>query len=143
MYCSSGHKKENEMVSLGDTAISLHTLQLQSFCSIYGGGVVKTQSAKFWPSLHWGVFLCSENSKCQVLAKFSFWGVFLGSQNSKWQVLAKFSWGGGGVFLGSQNSKCQVLATFSFSEGEGYSLVVKTQSAKFFGSFIFKGGILG
>ena len=80
MYCSSGHKKENEMVSLGDTAISLHTLQLQSFCSIYGG-VVKTQSAKFWPSLHWkGVFLCRENSKCQVLAKFSFlgWGGILG-----------------------------------------------------------------
>ena len=45
--------------------------------------------------------------------------VFLGSQNSKCQVQAKFQWGGGGVFLGSQNSKCQVLAKFQFFlEGE-------------------------
>ena len=64
----------------------------------------------------------SQNSKCQVLAKFSFGGGFLGSQNSKCQVLAKFSLGGGV----SQNSKCQVLAKFSFLwGGGGYSLVVQ------------------
>ena len=88
--------------------------------------VAKTQSAKCF---HWGrVFLGSQNSKCQVLATFSFSevrGVFFGSQNSECQVLVKFSWGKGvllgsqnwgGVFLGSQNSKCQVLAKFSLGE---------------------------
>ena len=46
MDCSSGHQKVNEMVSLGDTAISFH----------FGGysWVVKTQSTKFWPKFHWG-----------------------------------------------------------------------------------------
>ena len=41
-----------EMISLGDTAISLHTLQLQ----LFGGGgyfwLVKTQSAKFCPTFY-------------------------------------------------------------------------------------------
>ena len=48
--------------------------------------------------------------------QLSFWlgeGVFLGSQNSKCQVLANFHFGWGRVlFLGSQNPKCQVLANF-------------------------------
>ena len=60
---------ENETVSSGDTAISLHTPQLPPF----------------------------------------------------WE---------GGVVL-SQKSKCQVLPKFQFLKGEGYSWVVKSQSAKF------------
>ena len=56
-------------------------------------------------------------------------GVFLGSWNSKCQDLPKYKFSGGGegtgeVFLDSQNSKCQDLSR------EGYSWVVKTQSAK-------------
>ena len=66
----------NETVSLGDTAISLHTFQQQP-----GGG---------------GVFLGSQNSKCQELPKFQFlegggwwwwWWLFLGSQIVNW-----YSW---------------------------------------------------
>ena len=72
----------NETVSLGDTVISLHTLQLQVFLGA-------------------GVFLGSQNSKCQVLDNFSFSAGGGGRR-------------GGGVFLGSQNSKCQVLDNFSF-----------------------------
>ena len=69
-----------------DTAISLHTLQLQPL----GGGV----------------FLGSQNTKCQGLPKFELGGGggFLGSQNSNCQDLPKFELGGG--FLGSKNSKC-------------------------------------
>ena len=55
-----------------------------------------------------GVFLATQNSKSQVLTKFSFWGgrVFLATQTSKFQVLTKFSLGRG-VFLATQNSKSQ------------------------------------
>ena len=63
----------NETVSLGDTAISLHTLQLQ----FWDSWEVKTQSAKFWPSFHFwgeGVFLGNQNSECQALTKFSIGG---------------------------------------------------------------------
>ena len=110
--------------------------------------VVKIWSAKLWSSFHCvgGVFLGSQNSKCQVLANFSFsggWGgggVFFGSQNSKCQVLAKFSFSGGGggagsgqlfigggeVFLGSENSKYQVLANFSLGGGRA-SLLLKNR----------------
>ena len=60
--------------------------------------------------------------------------LILGSQNSKCQLLANFSFSGrGGVFLGSQNSKCQLLVNFSFAkfcpifhfrgEGGGYSRI--------------------
>ena len=43
-------------------------------------------------------------------------GVFLGSQNSKCQVLANFSFSTGSS-CGSQNSKCQVLVNFSLGRG--------------------------
>ena len=76
-----------ETVSLEDTAISLHTLKLQ---------------------LLWGVLsLGSQNSKCQVLANFSFWGR-------------------------------GILDYFIL--GEGYSWVVKIQSAKYCQFFISEGG---
>ena len=52
--CKIGDTQSNETVSLGDTAISLHTLPVVTF--VWGGGV----------------FLASQNSKCQVLANFSF-----------------------------------------------------------------------
>ena len=53
--------------------------------------VVKTQSAKTWPNFNFqgegGVFLGSQNSKCQVLTKFQFSGeeegLFLGSHYSR------------------------------------------------------------
>ena len=56
--------------------------------SIFRGGggyswVVKTQSAKSWPNFN-----------------FQVGAVFLGSQNSKCQVLAKFQFSGGGCILG-------------------------------------------
>ena len=41
--------------------------------------------------------------------------------------------------MGTQKSKCQILAKFSLGVGGGYSLVVKTQSAKFWPSFHFRG----
>ena len=83
------------MVSLGDTAVSLHIPQLNSKCQdllefqFSGGGGQ--------------VFCPSQNLKCQDLPKFQFpgEGVFCPSQNSKCQDLANFSFrggGGGGVF---------------------------------------------
>ena len=50
LFLGSCHKC-NETVSLADTAVSLHTFQLQWV----GGGyslLLKTQSAKFWPTFH-------------------------------------------------------------------------------------------
>ena len=49
-----GRTYKNETVSLGHVAISLDTLQVQ--LNFFGGGV----------------FLGSQNSKCQVLSNFSF-----------------------------------------------------------------------
>ena len=93
------------MVSAGYTEISLHIRPGQFQFSTWVGG---------------GVFLGSQNSKCQDLPKFQFGGgVFLGSQNSKCQDLPKFQLGGGGrLFLGSQ--KCHNLPKFQFSVGWGW-----------------------
>ena len=64
--------------------------------SIFGGGggeyswVIKTQNAKSWLNLDFqgggeeeGVFLGSQNSKCQVLTNFSFWEGILGKMVKK------------------------------------------------------------
>ena len=119
----------NETVSLEDTVIGLHTLQLQLV--IFGEGVyswlLKTQSPKFWPTFHFqvgGGFLATQNS--QVLANFSFLrgrgipgysklkvqtpgqllirggGLVLVTQNSKVPTPGQLFIGGGGVFLASQ-----------------------------------------
>ena len=66
-------KFSNEMVFLGDIAISLHTLQLNDYTSRGVGG---------WSILDY------RNSKSQVLANFSFSGKSL--------VLANFSFSGEG-----------------------------------------------
>ena len=89
------------MVSLGDTAISLHILQPP----LRGGGGV----------------LESQNPKCQDLPKFQFPrgpGV-LESQNPKCQDLPKFQFPRGPGVLESQNPKCQDLPKFQFSGGGG------------------------
>ena len=59
--------------------------------------------------------------------------VFLGSQNSKCQVQAKFQWGGGGYSWIVKTQSAKSWPNFNFW-GEGgwwYSWVLKTQSAKF------------
>ena len=99
------HTSINEMVSLGDKAISLHILQpptaTRGGCSV----LVKTQSAKSCLNLNFrggDVFCSSENSKCQNMPKFQFSGkgeVFCTSQNSKCQDLPKFQFLGEGDVL--------------------------------------------
>ena len=85
----------NETVSLGDTAISLHT-------DTPTGQTPPGKTPPLWADTPlgrhhpWADTLTTQNSKCQVLAKFKFMGG--GVLNySNYQVLAKFSWGG--VFL--------------------------------------------
>ena len=92
----------NEMVSAGDTDISLHIRPGQN----------------------------SKTSKCQDLSKFEFSGrgrgegVFWEAKTQKplsAKICLNLNLGGRGVFWGSQNSKCQVLAKFSFP-GRGCKL---------------------
>ena len=136
----------NETVSVGNIAVSLHTLLrggvllttqystchvLPKFQFFWGEeGILdysKLKSAKSWPNFNFssgGILDYSKNSKCQVLAKFQF----------------LFSWGM--IFLTTQSSKSQVLAKFQFSRG-WYSWLLKTQSPKFRPTFHFCGeGIL-
>ena len=76
------HQNLNEMVSLGDTAISLHKLQPPTAKGGGGGGVfwkVKTQSAKIWVNFNFqrGGGGCSGKSKPKVPRfQFSGGGVF-------------------------------------------------------------------
>ena len=114
--CKIGGTQSNETVSLGDTAISLHTLPVVTFL---GGGV----------------FLASQNSKCQVLANFSFseggdiHSRVVKSKSAQFWPTFRF-WEGVGVFLGSQKSKCQVMANFSFRDGRGKLLKNRVFLAK-------------
>ena len=84
----------NETVSLGDTAVSLHTF-------LGRGGyswLLITQSANFWATFHFqggGVFLATQNSKSQVLVKFSFWGFGGEGWEGRYSWLPKFPFGGG------------------------------------------------
>ena len=102
------------MVSLGDTAISLHILQPP--LAVGGGGVLESQ-----------------NPKCQDVPKFQFGGRGrggLGSQNPKCQHFPKFQFfrgaGGGRGFwkVKTQSAK---------------SCLVKIQSAKICLNFNFRG----
>ena len=106
------------MVSLGDTAISLHILQLNSKCQdllkfqFSGGGG--------------GVLSVSKLKVPQELPKFQFF------------------WGGGGgwgwgcsVPVKTQSAK--ICLHFNF-QGGGCSVLVKTQSAKIRPTFHFRGG---
>ena len=83
---------------------STSTINMPSPNQIFTGGgggyswLLKSQSAKSWPNFHFrraGVFLATQNSKCQVLTKFSFSKV------------------GGGGFLATQNSKCHSYVLWS------------------------------
>ena len=95
------------MVSLGDTAISLHILQPPL---TVGGGVfwkVKSQSAKI--CLNFNIRGWVGGGQVLVLE----------SQKPKCQDLPKFQLGGGGRVLESQNPKCQDLPKFQFQGGWG------------------------
>ena len=113
------------MVSLGDTAISLHILQLP-LTGEAGRGVfwkVKTQSAKIYLNFNFqegggGVFWEVKTQSAKICLNFNFQG---------------------GDVLGSQNPKCQDLPKFQFSGG-GMLWEVKTQSAKICLNFNFLGG---
>ena len=90
-----------------------------------------------------GEFLGSQNSKCQVLAKFQF----SGGGGYSWVVKTHStkSWPNfnlrGGLFVGSQNSKCQVLTKFQFSSGgRGVFLGSQNSGASPGQISIFKGG---
>ena len=150
------------MVSLGDTAISLHILQLP----LRGGGVfweVKTQSAKICLNFNFRGSGGVKTQSAKICLNFNFQGGVLGSQNPKCQDLPKFQFSGGvfwevktqsakiclnfnfqGGVLGSQNPKCQDLPKFQLGGG-GLWLFweVKTQSAKICLNFHFWGrGVL-
>ena len=97
------------MVSLGDTAISLHILQPPT------GGVfwkVKTQSVKIWLNFFEGGVL--ENPKCQDMAKFQFWGrgVFRKDKIQRAKIWLNFNFQGG--VLERQNPKSQDLVKLLF-----------------------------
>ena len=122
----------NEMVSLGDKAISLHILQPQ---------------LPGW----WGVDLESQNSKCQDLSKFHFTGRgVLESQNPKWKVKTQsvkiylnFNLGGGGLLWKVKTQSAKICLHFNFCGGGGVFWKVKTQSAKIYLHFNFcVGGVL-
>ena len=92
-------RQRNETVSMGDAAVSLRKLPV----GILGYSKLKVPSpGQIFILGGGGVFLATQNSKTEVLDKFSFWEgeVFLATQNSKSQLLARFSLGGG-VFLAS------------------------------------------
>ena len=107
---------------------------------------LKVQGAKIWPNFHFrgwgGLFLTTQNSKCQDLTKFSLGGgggVFLTTQNSKCRDLTKFSFWWEGLFLTTQNSKCQRSdQIFHFQVGG-----IQNSAKRFDQIFIFgMGGIL-
>ena len=151
----------NEMVSLGDTAISLHKLQppkpevpRSAQIPIFRGGVfwkvkiLKVQrSAKISIfSVHGGsgVGGCSgksKYSKCQDLSKISIRGEGCSgkSKYSKCQDLSKISiWGRGGV-LKSQNTQSAKICP-NFNLGEGCSEKSKPKVARSVQISIFGGG---
>ena len=118
----------NEMVSLGDTAISLHILQFRSVqISIFAGGRCSGKS---------------KYSEWQDLPKFQWGGCVLESQNTQSaKICLDFNFrGDGGGFWGeegysgkSKYSKCQGLPKFQFFLGGGWLGVLEsqnTQSAK-------------
>ena len=123
----------NETVSVGDTAVSLHT---------FGGGgrgiLGYSKVPKSWPNFHfrgvgWGYswlrkwggvilgLLKTRSPKSwpnfQFLATQVGWGLFLATQNSKSQVLTKFSFSGGwgGVILGYASGVGLFLATIDIN----------------------------
>ena len=102
------------MVSLGDTAISVHILQVGWGCSVPvktqsakiclnlnlgdGGSVpVKTQSAKICLNLNfWGAGVCSVpviTQIAKICLNLNFLGVFCTSHNSKCQDIPIFELG--------------------------------------------------
>ena len=119
------------MISLGDTTISLHILQLPLVPGGKGGilGKVGFGLRGKMEFGNWGEGDFLGMVGFGLREKIGVWKFFFGgggggcvlpSQNSKYQDLAKFQLGerGGGV-LPSQNSKCQDLAKFQFSGGRG------------------------
>ena len=87
---------------MGDAAVSLRKLPV----GILGYSKLKVPSpGQIFILEGGGVFLATQNSKTEVLDKFSFWEgeVFFATQNSKSQLLARFSWGRGGYSWPAQN----------------------------------------
>ena len=87
------------MVSLGDTAISLHILQP----SIWGGGVLESQNTQ----------------SAKICLKFNFGGGggVLESQNTQSaKICLNFNWGGGGVLNQIPEQGCSVQFGQKFLE---------------------------
>ena len=158
------HTIDNEMVSLGDTAISLHIIQLP----LTGGGFCKRSDLDSGKKIRdlkcggWTELKC-QNPKCQDLSKFPFGGCKLKCQNLMCQDLSKFQFGGGELNwnvktqsakiclnfnlgeeceLKCQNLKCQDLSKFQFSRRGELNWNAKTLSAKICLNFNFLGGEL-